>query len=729
MKKKRNFFYVTTTAVLVSASFTGAVAANISFPDVSPKNTHYEAISALANQGVIQGFPDGTFMPNKEVTRGQAAKMIVKAFNLSVLDPKDPAFSDVDKFNEYRPYIATLKSLGVINGYSDGTYGVEKSVTRAQMAKMIALAIDLTASSNHPFKDIPKTSASNEYIAALYENGITTGTTATTFSPTKKITRGQLATFIYRAQSKAPEQAYTLSVLHTNDMHSRVETFPKLSTAIQENRSIRTNSLLLDAGDMTTGTLYFNEFQGEVEQRFMNYFEYDAVTFGNHEFDLGSSDEGHEKLKQFVEGAEFPFVSANVNFAADTKFTSLFNDIITDKAQNGKIYAGLIQVVNGEKVGVFGLTTAETKDISSPGSITFENYITEAEKAVDEFEAQGVDKIIALTHIGYDDAPAIDNDQMLAKSVDGIDIIVGGHSHTQLNAPVEITTTASGDPKDPTLIVQAYQYADFLGTLDVEFDENGVITNHRGSLVKVADFASDELAVEVLAPYKKEVDLVSNSEIGVNLSVPLTNPRTSDAGNTTGISVRNSETILGNLITDGMYDKAQSYSSTPVIMAVQNGGGIRAKIEAGPVTVGEAITVLPFGNTLALMNLTGAEIKQMFETSVKSAPAESGGFLHVSGAKVVYDSSKPANERVVSIQYKDATGNYVDIVSTTTYTIATNAFTAKGGDGFDVLANAYKEGRATDLGLSDWENFVEHLKSLTTIPTATEGRITDSAVK
>ena len=729
MKKRSKLFYATATTALVSAAIAGAASANVSFPDVKPGSSHYEAIMSLAQQDVIQGFPDGDFWPQAAVTRGQASKMIVKALNLSVLNPQDPNFSDVNWQDEYRPYIATLKSLGVIQGYKDGTFRSEEDITRAQMAKMIALAINLQATKKHPFTDIKKDSPTNDYVSALYEKDITKGTTAKTFSPGKKVTRGQLASFLYRAQVHALDTPYLLSVLHTNDVHSRAEAYPKLYTAIMESRSLRTNTLLLDAGDMTTGTLYFNEFQGEIEREFMSLSMYDAVTFGNHEFDLGSSSEGHAKLKEFVEKAEFPFVSSNIDFSKDPLFNGLFNNTISTNPQEGKIYSGIVKTIGGERVGIFGLTTAETKDISSPGSIAFENYIDEAEAAVAAFEDMAVNKIVALTHIGYDDAPAVDNDQILAKSVEGIDIIVGGHSHTQLDVPVEVTTKTDGSEKEPTLIVQAYQYGDFLGTLDVQFDNEGVIVDHRGSLAKVADFAPTEFMTEVLKEYKDQVDAVSQTEIGLSLDAALPNPRVSDAGNTAGISVRNSETILGNLITDGMYAKAQDYSTTPVIMAVQNGGGIRAAINAGPVTVGEVITVLPFGNTLALVNLTGAEIKAMFERSVKSAPGEDGAFLHVSGAKVVYDSSKPEGERVVSVQYKDATGNYVNIDTAASYTIATNAFTAKGGDNFEVLKNAYAEGRVTDLGLSDWENFADHLKSLTVVPTSTEGRVVDQAKK
>ncbi len=512
--------------------------------------------------------------------------------------------------------------------------------------------------------------------------------------------------------------------MHSNDTHANLTNIARKVTAVKEVRAKKPNALLVDAGDVFSGSLYFNEFKGQADLAFMNLMGYDVMTFGNHEFDLGSSSEGHQALVDFIKGAQFPFVSANVDFSKDNKFTGLFSDLISSDPKNGKIYNGIIKEINGEKVGIFGLTTAETKDISSPGSIAFENYIEEAEKAVKAFEDKGVNKIIALTHIGYDDNPAYDNDLMLAKSVAGIDVIVGGHSHTQLDKPVVVDKNMGGQAKDKTIIVQAYQYNDYLGTLDVTFNPQGVVIAHNGALLKVADYAEDANAVTTLKPFKDKVDAVSKSETGATATVALENPR--DNGDTAKPSVRKNETPLGNVITDGMLAKAKQYNKD-VIMALQNGGGIRTAINQGPITVGEVISVLPFGNTLATVTLTGAELKQTLEKSVSLYPLENGGFLHVSGAKVEFDSSKPAGQRIVKISYKDAQNNYIEIQDNLKYTIATNAFTAKGGDGFDVLAKAYAEGRVTDLGLSDWENLAEHLKSLVNVNPQVEGRIVDVA--
>ncbi|MEK3978687.1 choice-of-anchor I family protein [Psychrobacillus sp. FSL K6-2836] len=520
------------------------------------------------------------------------------------------------------------------------------------------------------------------------------------------------------------DEYFQLSLMHVNDIHANTDKAPKLVTAVKEVRTAKPDALLLDAGDVFSGTLYFNEFLGQADLEFMNLMKVDAMTFGNHEFDLGSSPEGHQALVDFIKAADFLFVSSNVDFTKDDKFTGLFNTKISTNPEKSNIYTGIVKEVNGEKVGIFGLTTAETADIASPGKITFSNYIEDAEKMVAEFEAMGVNKIVALTHIGFDDNAAMDNDQQLAANVEGIDVIVGGHSHTKLDVPVVVDKDENGVAKDKTIIVQAYQYSDYLGTLDVEFDKNGVVIGHAGKLIETKGKKEDAEAVALLKPYKEKIEAVNNKEIGVTLDKALVNPRTSDEDYVPGTSVRASETILGNIITDGMLAKAKKYNNK-VIMAFQNGGGIRAGIGAGPITVGEVITVLPFGNTLATMDVTGAELKEAFEISFKEYPKESGGFLHVSGAKVEFDSSKPAGERVVSIHYKNEDGTDTKIEDAKTYTVATNAFTAKGGDGYDVLKKAYEEGRVTDLGLSDWENLSEHLQSLETIPTKTEDRIVD----
>jgi 5'-nucleotidase / UDP-sugar diphosphatase len=517
------------------------------------------------------------------------------------------------------------------------------------------------------------------------------------------------------------KRPFNLSLMHTNDSHARLDNVAKKVTAVKEVRAAKPDALLLDAGDVFSGTLYFNEFKGQADLEFMNLMDYDLMTFGNHEFDLGASPEGHQALAEFVKNADFPFVSSNVNFSGDSLLKPLFKDY-AQKPDNGKIYSSIVKEVNGEHVGFIGLTTEETKDISSPEGVVFENYINEATKEVKFLQLLGVNKIVAITHLGYDDNPEYDNDLNLAKYVDGIDVIVGGHSHTQLNEPVVVEMDENGEEKNPTVIVQAYQYSDFLGTLDVKFNHKGKVIAYDGELIKVADKAADPEAAEMLVKYSSKVAEIKNMPTGGTAEVALEAPRTNDVGP----SVRNQELPLGNLITDGMLDKAKDFNPN-VKMAFQNGGGIRATIDAGEITYGDVLTTLPFGNTLATIKLTGAEIKEALEHSVSVAPKENGGFLHVSGMKFTYDSTKASGSRVVSMEVKNADGTFTAIDPAQEYVIATNAFTAKGGDGFTVFKNAYEQGRVTDLGASDWENLRDYVAELVNVNPKIEGRILDVA--
>ena len=254
------------------------------------------------------------------------------------------------------------------------------------------------------------------------------------------------------------------------------------------------------------------------------------------------------------------------------------------------------------------------------------------------------------------------------------------------------------------------------------FDKKGEVTASEQHLVNVAEKAENPAAAEKLKQYKDRIAEISNEETGVVAEEELTNPR---ASATSTESVRANETALGDYITDGMLAKAKTLNNK-VVLALQNGGGIRSSINAGPITVGEVIAVLPFGNTLATVDISGADLRAALEHGVKESPKESGGFLHIAGGKYTFDSSKPAGSRIVSFQIKQG-DDYVDVKDDQTYTIATNAFTAKGGDGFATFEKAYADGRVQDLGLSDWENFEEQLKSLKTVNNKTEGRIINVA--
>ncbi|MBP1970496.1 2',3'-cyclic-nucleotide 2'-phosphodiesterase (5'-nucleotidase family)/predicted extracellular nuclease [Virgibacillus natechei] len=505
------------------------------------------------------------------------------------------------------------------------------------------------------------------------------------------------------------EDNFELSIMHMNDTHARVEPLPKMVTAIKEFREDKPDSLLLHAGDVFSGTLYFNEFKGQADLELLNLMDLDAMVFGNHEFDLGDEEGGHESLSEFVKNANFPFLGTNIDFSQDPFMSGLeTNQSLVDDPENGEIYDSIIKEIDGEQVGIFGLDTEDTANIASPAEVTFDDFIETAEQAVQDFEDEGIDKIIALTHIGFDSAPEVGNDLRLAEAVDGIDVIVGGHSHSVLEEPVHIpevvTEDANGEATDPTIIVQAGEYAEYLGTLDVTFNANGVITAYEGELLEVDGFAEDPEATEALAPYKEQVDKVMNEEIGAKAMKDLTNPRQDEPGDD---SVRANETELGNLVTDAMLAKAQEKFPDTVI-SFQNGGGIRAPIDEGAITTGEVINVLPFSNDPVIVTLTGQEIKDILEYSVRQAPAENGGFLHVSGMQFYYDSDEEPGNRVVQM-YVENDGELEEIRLDGEYQVTTNGFTGQGGDGFETFEEAHNDGRVRDIGEIDWEQLRDYM--------------------
>ncbi|MDT0161585.1 5'-nucleotidase C-terminal domain-containing protein [Bacillus sp. AG4(2022)] len=724
------------------------------------------AVNALKAAGITSGKTKTTFDSNSSITRGELAIWLHKGFGLKGNSSME--FKDVTPM--YKNAVQALAANGVTKGTTEDEFGVNLNAKRgdyaiflhksAMVMENMVEAVSVESVNNttirvkvkgqlenvlttdfsfdgglkvEAVKILPSAPADEDYTTVELTTSVQeSGKTYKLLSFNGKSVIGDITFKAPQAPNPGtpsnpgtptdpPVENFNLSLMHTNDTHANIDNAAKRATAIKEYEAGHPDALLLDAGDVFSGTLYFNKFQGEADLKLMNYMGYDAMTFGNHEFDLGSTPEGHQALAEFVQGADFPFVSSNVDFSKDSHFDDIFNtEEVESNPEDGQIYNAIVKEVDGEKIGILGLTTEETAGISSPGSVEFQDYIEEAQKAVDAFEEQGINKIIALTHIGYDDNPAFDNDQELAKAVDGIDVIVGGHSHTFLGTDSRDASTykpvvdTHGD--EPTVIVTAYQYSTFLGTLDVEFDKDGKVVGHAGELVDVSKKTEDAGAAAILKPYADEVKTLKEESTGATASVELVQNIGGQA------VVRNQETNLGNLIADGMLSKAKQYNEDAVI-AFQNGGGIRASINSGEITVGELITTLPFGNTLATMKLTGAEVKAALEQSVSIAPALNGGFLQVSGLKFTYDTSKGVNDRVTSVTVQDKDGNWEALNLEKEYVVATNAFTAKGGDNYKVFEKAYKEGRVTDLGLTDWEVLQEYVKELGTVNPSVEGRI------
>lgn len=515
---------------------------------------------------------------------------------------------------------------------------------------------------------------------------------------------------------------FKLRVLHTNDTHAHLDNIPRRVTAIKEARNDHT--LVLDAGDVFSGTLYFNLFNGLADLEFMNMVGYDAMTFGNHEFDKGPA-----VLKQFVEKAAFPFVSANINYSKDSHLGSLYRSSIGQPGEQGKIYPAIITEVSGEKVGIFGLTTSDTVSLSSPGDeLNFKDYKESAQATVHMLQQEGINKIIALTHLGYSE------DVKLAQAVKGIDIIVGGHSHTILKKPIVV-----GGQQEPTLVVQTGEYDVSLGKLDVTFNEAGVLKKWNGTLLnldaKGADnefaYNDDEQALAKLSEYAAPLAEYKKNIIG-KTNVFLDGERG---------SVRKQETNLGNFMTDGMLEKVKSIvkeNDVKGYVAIQNGGGIRASFKQGDITLGDLLTVMPFGNNLTALKMTGKEIIAALENGVSGVETGEGRYPQISGMRFYYDSTKPGEKidsttntvtqegkRVMKVQIKNANGTFTDIDPNAYYIVATNSFMANGGDFYRSMKEAKNDGRFYELNLVDYEIFREHLDRTGTVNQIADGRSID----
>ncbi|OWA34141.1 bifunctional metallophosphatase/5'-nucleotidase [Saccharibacillus sp. O16] len=529
-----------------------------------------------------------------------------------------------------------------------------------------------------------------------------------------------------QAAEAAPSGSFDLRILHTNDTHAHLDNIDRRVTAINAARNDRT--LLLDAGDVFSGTLYFNQYGGLADLYFMNLLKYDAMTFGNHEFDKGPAG-----LAPFIKEAKFPFVSANIDFSADKDLSGFANTTIGEPAAAGKIYPSIIKEVNGQKVGIIGLTTSDTISLSSPGeTVKFKDDVDSAKKAVADLQAKGVNKIVVLSHLGYTE------DQALAKAVEGIDIIVGGHSHTQLDEPTVVKNGSA-----PVVIVQTGEYDKNLGELDATFDASGVLTKWEGKLIALDAKNKDEsyvikgdaAAAAKLKEYSAKLEELKTTEIGKS-EVELNGERG---------TIRKQETGLGDLVADGMRAKVKSIvklDDAKAYVTIQNSGGIRASLPKGKITLGDLLTMMPFGNNLSALKMTGAEIKAALENGVSGVETGEGRFPQVSGMKFTYDSTKPGEKidsvtgevtqqgsRVSDIEILGDNGQYTPIDLKAYYIVATNSYMAGGGDFYRSMAAAKEDGRYYELNLVDYEVFREYLDSVGTVKQTTEGRSKDEPRK
>jgi len=497
----------------------------------------------------------------------------------------------------------------------------------------------------------------------------------------------------------APSEAepLELTILHTNDLHAHYESFEpwgepiqggvaRLATAIESVRDEADNVLLLDAGDQFQGTLYFTVGGANVVADVMNELAYDAMAIGNHEFDSGPAE-----LARFIDLADFPVLSANTEVMADSDLP-------------GEIFPYELFFFDGEPVAVIGLTSEHTAIASSPGpNVRFLDVVPTAQRTAQELEEAGINKIIALTHLGYD------RDLELAESVHGIDVIVGGHSHTMLDEYPVVTFSASDEP---VLVVTAYEWGRQLGRLNVVFTADGLVGSFFGEpIVIVESIAEDGDMVELLAEYRPVIDALMSTIVGAT-EVALNGARE---------DIRIRETNLGSLICDAMLWKTQGFDTT---LAIQNGGGIRASIPKGMITMGQVLEVLPYGNRITVIGLSGEDVWAALENGVSQVEDGSGRFPHVGGMRYTFDPAAEVGSRVTSVEvWDEATKTYVAIDLASTYQLVTNNFIANGGDEFEVFAEA------TDRYDTGWllsDALAEFLDEHAPVAPATEGRIEES---
>lgn len=528
--------------------------------------------------------------------------------------------------------------------------------------------------------------------------------------------RTGLAAGLLLALAGGTADAFTLDVLHFNDFHSRVESInafdstcsdedeaagecfggaARLKAAVDEARGAiggaGGNVLVLNAGDVFQGSLFFTTGQGAVEAEMMNDIAPDAMVYGNHEFDLGP-----EPLARFVEKASFPVLSGNVDVSKDNHLAPLARD-------------HLIVEVGGEKVAILAATTPDTAEISSPGpTISFLDpvpYLTDRVKAV---EAEGANKVILLSHLG------IAGDMRVAEAVPGIDAIVGGHDHLLFANDVEgarpYPLMVKGPDGHDVPIVQAGSYGKYLGHLTLEFDDAGVVTAATGNPKLLDKSVTPDPVVlarikELAAPIE-ELKGRKVAEIASDI----------DGGRD---SCRAGECAMGNLVADAMLDRVKGQGVT---IALQNGGGLRASIGAGEVTMGDVLAVLPFQNTLSTFNVTGAGIVAALENGVSQVEEIGGRFPQVAGLRFTWDPKVAPNAgRVTKVEVAED-GGWVPIDPAKVYTVATNNFMRNGGDGYAVLrdegTNAYDYGPGLEDVLADY--LAEHPD----YDVAEQGRIT-----
>lgn len=553
-----------------------------------------------------------------------------------------------------------------------------------------------------------------------------------------------------------------LTILHINDHHSHLEAsgadlilagaetevemggFPRVVSKIEALRSSKQNVLTLHAGDAITGTLYYTLFRGEADAEMMNQVCFDAFALGNHEFDDG--DAGLKNFLSYLNGSsicETPVLAANV--VPEVGVSALTPISATDYIQ-----PYVIKEIDGQQVGIIGIDIAsKTKNSSNPDETTeFLDEVTTAQRYIDELEALNINKIILMTHYQYA------NDLAMVPQLSGVDVIVGGDSHTLLGDSLadlglspagEYPTQLNNADASPVCVVQAWQYSQVVGELNVSFDEAGNVTACAGTphlllgdtfvrddvelagaeLTAVQDDIAATSALSIVAPdattealltnYASQVEVLTTASIGtVAEDLCLVRfPGESRSQICEPENTASNGSDISNLV--ALAFKTMSNTSD---IALQNGGGVRTDISAGDLTIGDAYTLLPFSNTLLEIDMTGEEIINTLEDALDYAldpEGSTGAFPYASGLRWAIDASMEKGSRFSNIEVKlkgDTDWSAIDPAAS--YKVVTNNFIAGGRDGYTTLGIIDDE-RKVDTFLDYAQSFVDYALSVGTI--------------
>lgn len=719
------------------------------FTDVPASNIFHDDITWLAEQGITRGCnpPDNTeFCPERNVTRAEMAAFFVRALGLTSTEGATD-FTD-DEGSIFEGDIERLSAAGITRGCNppDNTeYCPNRNVTRAEMAAFFVRALGLTSTEGGTdFTDTDGLIFEGD-ILRLSAAGITKGCNPPDndeYCPHDYITREQMAAFFHRALGGPME----LTIAHINDHHSHLQAnsttllldgeetdvsmggFARVATKIKDIEASSENVLKVHAGDAITGTLFYSLFKGEADADVMNELCFDTFTLGNHEFD--DSDAG---LAQFLDwlaegDCDTPVLSANTNVAAGTPLADGYFEPYT------------VKYFNGKRVGIIGITIAnKTKNSSSPlESTTFADEVTTTQKYVDELEAMGVKRIIGATHYQYD------NEQALVAAVDGLDVVIGGDSHSLLGnyAPYGLNpagpypTVMEDAGGNTACVVQAWEFSNIVGQLDVVWNEDGEVTSCGGNptLLLGDDFTrevgeedvplegaalqavldeieaspilevveEDAATAAIIAGYAEEVDELA-AQVVATVPEDLCFERIPGQGRSAICPVEATEDHGGDiqqLVTEAF--RVRSFESD---IAIQNAGGVRIDIPAGDFTIADAYELLPFANTMVNMEMTGAQIRQVLNEALDFAldpDGSTGAYPYGAGIRWTTNFDTGTIEDI-EVRLKGEVA-WSPLDDGATYTVVTNSFIAAGRDGYFTFADVPK----IDTGLDYAQTFIDY---------------------